>query len=229
MITVLRGHARLRSVTGTHDYVNPGTLYLCTASGPCGGCAAAVKLTRFASPGDLGLDGGQETAEVRVHGMSVKDLCNQVATGPSSPPGNSTAPPPPVACGKLPSLGPVVTGGTHTTNDGITTLSCIYSQGPKSFPLGWIIIMTFRSRAAAAKFFNDNIAGTPAPGFTEPVRYGKDCRSATPTATVCARYEFALHGYRIDELTQQSNPPATRALPTLAQTSALMHKLLAVT
>jgi len=160
--------------------------------------------------GDPGLDGCPDLALVLAHGLSIKDLCDQVATGPSSPPGNSTAPPPPAACGKLPSLGPVVTGGTHTTNDGITTLSCIYSQGPKSFPLGWIIIMTFRSRAAAAKFFNDNIAGTPAPGFTEPVRYGKDCRSATPTATVCARYEFALHGYRIDELTQQSNPPATR-------------------
>jgi hypothetical protein len=53
------------------------------------------------------------------------------------------------------------------------------------------------------------------------------CR--TPTAKVCARDEFALHGYRIDELAQQSNPPATPALPTLGQTSALMHRLLAVT
>jgi hypothetical protein len=229
-ITVVSGHARLRSVTGIRDYVmdRPGTWYLCTASGPCSGCAAAARLPRFASPGDLGLDGGPDPSVALMHGLSVKDLCAQVATGPSSPPDNST-PLPPAACGKLPSLGPAVTGGTHTTDDGIAVLSCIYSQGPKSFPLGWITIMTFRSRAAAAAFFKTKIAGLPVPGFTEPVRGGEDCKSVTPTAQVCARYEFALHGYRIDELAQQSNPPATPPLPTLAKTNALMRRLLAVT
>jgi len=225
VITVLRGHARLRSVTGTREYVDPGTLYLCTASGPCSGCAAADKLTRFASPGDLGLDGGPDTAEVRVHGMSVKDLCASVTTGPSSPSGNSTAPPPPVACGRLPSLGPagtVITGGARTIN-GITVLSCVYSQGPKSFPYGWIIIMTFRSRAAAAAYFKAEITGDPVPGFTEPVRWGGGCNSAT---NVCGSDEFALHGYRIDEVAQQH--PATPAV-SQAQTSALMRRLLAVT
>ena len=227
-MTVTSGHARLRSVTGTRDYVmdHPGTLYLCTASGPCSGCPAADKLPRFASPGDLGMDGGPDPAVALVHGMTIKDFCHQVATAPSSP-GNPTAPPPPpVACGRLPSLDPpgmavTVTGGARTSN-GIAVLSCVYSQ-PKGFPYGWIIVMTFRSRAAAAAYFKAEITGTPVPGFTEPVQWGGGCNSET---NVCGSDEFALHGYRIDEVAQQH--PATPAVSE-AQTSALMHRLLAVT
>jgi hypothetical protein len=229
-ITVASGHARLRSLTGTHDYADPGTLYLCTASGPCSGCSKAAKLPRFASPGDLALDGGPQPAVVLVQGMTTKDLCARVTTAPPSP-GNSTpSPPHPVACDEFPSLGPpgtVITGGVPRTINGITTLSCVYSQ-PKGYPYGWIIIMTFRSRAAAAAFFTKEITGTPVPGFTQPVESGGSCPPETSTATVCDIDEFALHGYRIDEVAQQ-HPATPMTDLTLKHIGTLMRQVLAVT
>jgi hypothetical protein len=171
--------------------------------------------------------------------MSTKDLCDQVTTAPSAPQGSSTAPPPPpVACGKLPSLGPpgTVIHGATETNSKFTSLTCVYTQGPKAngIPLGFILIETFHSRAAAAAFFNGGLTGgTPVPGFAQPVRYAQACHSlgaiTTNSSKVCTRNEIALHGYRIDEIGQDGTSPAPPHLPTLAQTNALMHRLLAVT
>jgi hypothetical protein len=158
----------------------------------------------------------------------VAIIHHRLDTCPNSSPLPSTSNPPPprpVACDQLPSLGPpgtVITGGVPRTINGITTLSCVYSQ-PKRYPYGWIIIMTFRSRAAAAAYFQAKITGTPVPGFTEPVRWDGGCNSAT---NVCGSDEFALHGYRIDEVAQQH--PATQALSE-GTTSALMRRLLANT
>jgi hypothetical protein len=82
------------------------------------------------------------------------------------------------------------------------------------------------SPAAAAAFFHAGLAGTPAPGFTEPVRYSGSCSNTDPQ--VCSIDMAALHGYRIDEIAPDSTP-ITRPLPTLAQTSELMRQALAVT
>jgi hypothetical protein len=152
------------------------------------------------------------------------------ANGNGGTPTASAKPPPPVDCDTLPSFGPpgtVVDQATGTSSTGFAVLTCNYTQGPKGIPLGWIQIETFRSPTAAAAFFNAGITGTPVPGFTEPVRFGGGCRG--DHLKVCSRDEIALHGYRIVELAQESTPPVTPALPSLAQSNALMRRLLAIT
>jgi hypothetical protein len=221
-----------------------GQVYCMTGS--CNQCPVGTAGTpppseQLPQPLLIGLSGGAPGGggEAVLTGIPLSAYCHPVTTTPSPSPSNSTPPPPPpAACGRLPSLGPpgtVVHQGTET-NAKFTSLTCVYTQGPNAngIPLGFILIETFHSRAAAAAFFNAGLTGgTPVPGFAQPVRYTQACHSlgsiTTNSSKVCTRNEIALHGYRIDEIGQDGTSPAPPPLPTLAQTNALMRRLLAVT
>ena len=172
-----------------------GQVYCMTGS--CDQCPSGTEGTpppseQLPQPLLIGLSGGAPGGggNAVLTGIPLSAYCHPVTTAPSSSSSNSTSPPPrPAACGKLPSLGPpgtVIHQATRTTSAGFTSLTCVYTQGPNAngIPLGFILIETFHSRAAAAAFLNAGITGTPVPGFTEPARFAQACQSngvCTPT------------------------------------------------
>jgi hypothetical protein len=209
-VTVIRGHVRLRNADGSFEKIDPTTELCTAASGDCRGCngTSSPDLLDFGTAGYLALTGGPGGTIFKVSGLSQKDLCQ----GP---------PPPLTSCVYLPDFG-VLVSSSYTRDDGFTTLSCQYStQATGGIPIGFVLIETYdRPSAAEAAWKRGGISGSPQPGFTVPVLASlADCPD-------CQRHEFALDGYRIDEIAE-SQTPGLNTLPTLEATNYWMTRLLA--
>jgi hypothetical protein len=157
------------------------------------------------------------------------DLCTGPNSGPPNGTPSTTPPPPPVldSCSRVPQLGAKLYGHFAVLPAGFSALTCYYYDAGGQ-PVGFIIVETFRSPAAARAFFAANITGQPHPGFTVPVRIGELCRGDQELGLVCDRDEFALNGYRIDEV-EQSAERITRPMPAVGVTDAVMRELIAIT
>jgi hypothetical protein len=209
-VTVIRGHARLRNADGSFEEVNPAGELCTTPSGKCEGCppASTSDLPDFGDAGNLAITGGPTGAQIRVTGLTRKDLC-------------SPQPPRSAQCPYLPDFGALYSSYA-TGDDGVHVLSCQYSTARSGgIPVGFILIQTYpRPSAAEAAWKRGGISGTAQPGFSVPVLASEaDCPD-------CQRHEFALSGYRIYEIAESQTPPVNQ-LPTLEATNSWMHDLLA--
>ena len=210
-VTVVYGHARLRSANGRYEDIDPAGELCTTESGKCQGCtpSASPDLLDFGDAGDLALTGGPSGTVFRVTGLSQKDLCE--------------LPPKPVDCAGLPDIGFLV-DHSFAQDNGFTVLSCQYATAPTGgVPVGFILIETYESPSAAQAAWNrGKISGAAQSGFAVPVL----ATLSGQQGSGLQRHEFALSGYRIDEIAEIQNP-GLNVLPSLDQTNDWMHQLLA--